>query len=117
VPERTKGGIFIIGAAAGSGAATTRLLAGQGYPVHAGVHKDTGALRLELAAWDIPVCAVEPVAQAVLAAVPARKPRRRYTAGRGVRAFGILAHLPVSVRERLVASAFGLRGSVAGGQA
>ena len=56
-------------------------------------------------------------AQAVLAAVSARKPRRRYAAGRGVRAFGVLAHLPVSVGERLVASAFGLRGSVAGGQA
>jgi NAD(P)-dependent dehydrogenase (short-subunit alcohol dehydrogenase family) len=287
VPVSTKGGIFITGAAAGIGAAATRLLAQEGYQVYAGVHKDTGALdglpgvqsitidvtdpgsvamaadqvaaltagrglhavinnagiivqgplelvrpddlsqqfrvntlgpahviqaflpllraghgrvinisaptaripvpfmapisaskaalaslsgalRLELAAWGIPVCEIvpggtdtqiwaragttaqaglaaadparvalyrdqlaavskalstqklgpaEPVARAVLAAVRARRPRRRYAAGTGVRAFGIMAHLPVSLRERLVAGAFGLRGRAAGGPA
>ena len=38
------GNVFVTGASAGIGAAVTRLLAGQGYTVYAGVHKDTGSL-------------------------------------------------------------------------
>lgn len=274
------GNVFVTGASAGIGAAVTRLLAGQGYTVYAGVHKDTGsldsvpgvrqigidvadpdsvaaaarqvasqtgdagllavvnsaglivqgplelvrpedlryqfdvntfgpayvvaaflpllragrgrvinisaqtarvpvpflaplvgskaalssmsdALRLELAAWAIPVCViepgatqteifakaaaaaqssltradqglaglyqdqlaafgkagsrqklgpVEPIAQTVLTAVRARKPKRRYSVGTGVRLGGVLAHLPVGVRERLITAFFGLGG-------
>jgi hypothetical protein len=56
---------------------------------------------------------VEPVANAVVAAVEARRPKRRYSAGNGVRLFATLAHLPTGLRERLVASAFGLGGVAA----
>ena len=274
------GNVFVTGASAGIGAAVTRLLAGQGYTVYAGVHKDTGsldsvpgvrqiaidvadpdsvaaaarqvagrtgdtglraiinsaglmvqgplelvrpedlryqfdvntfgpayvvaaflpllragrgrvinisaqtarvpapflaplvgskaalssmsdALRLELAAWRIPVCViepgatqteifakaaaaaqssltradpglaglyqdqlaafgkaasrqklgpVEPIARTVLTAVRARKPKRRYSVGMGVRLGGMLAHLPAGVRERLIIAFFGLGG-------
>jgi len=41
-------------------------------------------------------------------AVQARKPKRHYTAGSGVAILGMLAHLPVGLRERLVKSVFGL---------
>jgi NAD(P)-dependent dehydrogenase (short-subunit alcohol dehydrogenase family) len=51
---------------------------------------------------------VAPVADAVVTAVEARRPKRRYSSGNGVRLFGALAHVPVALRERLVASAFGL---------
>jgi NAD(P)-dependent dehydrogenase (short-subunit alcohol dehydrogenase family) len=51
---------------------------------------------------------VEPVARAVLTAVRARRPRRRYTAGTDARVFGILAHLPASQRDRLISAVFGL---------
>lgn len=50
----------------------------------------------------------EPVAKAIVAAVQARKPKRRYTAGSGVAIFGVLAHVPVGLRERLIKSVFGL---------
>jgi NAD(P)-dependent dehydrogenase (short-subunit alcohol dehydrogenase family) len=48
------------------------------------------------------------VAKTIVAAVEARKPRRRYTAGPGVAVFGVLAHLPASLRERLIKTVFGL---------
>jgi NAD(P)-dependent dehydrogenase (short-subunit alcohol dehydrogenase family) len=51
---------------------------------------------------------VEPVANAVVAAVEARRPKRRYSAGNGIRLFATLSHLPTGLRERLVTSAFGL---------
>lgn len=117
------------------------------------------SLRLELAAWDIPVVVIEPggtdtaifgkaeaatqnalaaadpakvaaysdqlaavakagakqklgptepVAKAIVAAVQARKPNRHYTAGSGVAIFGVLAHLPAGLRERLIKSVFRL---------
>ena len=50
----------------------------------------------------------EPVAQAIVAAVEVRRPKRRYAAGSGVAVFGVLAHLPVSLRERLIKTVFGL---------
>jgi NAD(P)-dependent dehydrogenase (short-subunit alcohol dehydrogenase family) len=117
------------------------------------------ALRLELAAWRIPVCViepgatqtaifakadaaaqssmartdpglaglyrdqlaafgkaaakqklgpVEPIAQTILTAIQARKPKRRYSVGTGVRLAGLLAHLPGGLRERLISTFFGL---------
>ncbi len=51
---------------------------------------------------------VEPVADAVVTAIEARRPKRRYSSGNGVRLFGTLSHAPIGLRERLVASAFGL---------
>lgn len=51
----------------------------------------------------------DPVAKAIAGAVQARKPRRHYTAGSGVAIFGVLAHVPAGLRERLVKSVFGLR--------
>lgn len=44
MPANTSGNVFITGAAAGIGAATTRQLARAGYAVYAGVHKDIGGL-------------------------------------------------------------------------
>jgi NAD(P)-dependent dehydrogenase (short-subunit alcohol dehydrogenase family) len=120
------------------------------------------ALRLELAAWRIPVCLiepgatgtqifakadaaaraslatadpglaglyrdqlaafgkaasrqklgpVEPIAQTIAVAVRARSPKRRYSVGTGARMGGMLAHLPIGLRERLIITLFGL-GSV-----
>jgi NAD(P)-dependent dehydrogenase (short-subunit alcohol dehydrogenase family) len=119
------------------------------------------ALRLELAAWHIPVCLiepgatqteifakaaaaaqsslaqtdpglaglyrdqlaafgkaaarqklgpVEPIAQTVLTAVQAHRPKRRYSVGTGVRLGGMIAHLPAGLRERLILMFFGLGG-------
>lgn len=51
---------------------------------------------------------IEPVADALVTAIEARRPRRRYAAGNGVRLFAALSHVPTGLRERLVASAFGL---------
>lgn len=48
------------------------------------------------------------VAKAIVGAVDARKPRRRYMAGSGVAIFGVLAHLPTSLREQLIKTVFGL---------
>ncbi|MEV4753829.1 SDR family NAD(P)-dependent oxidoreductase [Micromonospora sp. NPDC049559] len=53
---------------------------------------------------------VDLVAKAVVAAVEAANPRRHYAAGSGVRLFGVLSRLPAGLRERLVATAFGLQG-------
>jgi NAD(P)-dependent dehydrogenase (short-subunit alcohol dehydrogenase family) len=48
------------------------------------------------------------VARAIVAAVEARRPRRRYAAGSGAALFGVLAHLPAGTRERLIKTVFGL---------
>jgi len=48
------------------------------------------------------------VARTIVAAVEARKPKRRYMAGSGAAVFGVLAHLPAGVRERLIKTVFGL---------
>ncbi|MGH3405385.1 MAG: SDR family NAD(P)-dependent oxidoreductase [Streptosporangiaceae bacterium] len=48
------------------------------------------------------------VAKAIVAAVEARKPKRRYAAGSGVVIFEVLAHVPASLRERLIKTVFGL---------
>ena len=41
----------------------------------------------------------EAVAKTIVAAVEARKPKRRYAAGSGTAVFGVLAHVPASLRE------------------
>lgn len=48
------------------------------------------------------------VAKTIVDAVTARKPKRRYMAGSGVAIFGVLAHLPTGLRERLIKTVFGL---------
>jgi NAD(P)-dependent dehydrogenase (short-subunit alcohol dehydrogenase family) len=45
----------------------------------------------------------------IVEAVEARKPKRRYLAGRDARSAGLLAHLPMRTRDRLLASYLGLR--------
>lgn len=50
----------------------------------------------------------DPVAKAVVSAVGAGKPKRRYSAGTGTAVFGVLAHAPTGLRERLIKSVFGL---------
>ncbi|WP_431926316.1 SDR family NAD(P)-dependent oxidoreductase [Nonomuraea jabiensis] len=52
---------------------------------------------------------VEPVANAVVAAVEARNPKRRYVVG-DARLASILTRLPVRLRERMVMSVLGLTG-------
>jgi NAD(P)-dependent dehydrogenase (short-subunit alcohol dehydrogenase family) len=51
---------------------------------------------------------VDAVAKTIAQAVTARKPKRRYMAGSGVAIFGVLAHLPTGLRERLIKTVFGL---------
>jgi NAD(P)-dependent dehydrogenase (short-subunit alcohol dehydrogenase family) len=51
---------------------------------------------------------IDAVADAIVRAVEARRPKRRYTAGSGTRLFGVLSHLPVGMRDRLVSGAFGV---------
>jgi NAD(P)-dependent dehydrogenase (short-subunit alcohol dehydrogenase family) len=48
------------------------------------------------------------VAKTIVAAVNAGKPKRRYAAGSGTAIFGVLAHVPASLRERLIKTVFGL---------
>jgi len=48
------------------------------------------------------------VAKTIVAAVEAGKPKRRYAAGSGTAIFGVLAHVPASLRERLIKTVFGL---------
>jgi NAD(P)-dependent dehydrogenase (short-subunit alcohol dehydrogenase family) len=48
------------------------------------------------------------VAKTIVAAVEAGKPKRRYAAGSGTAIFGVLAHAPASLRERLIKTVFGL---------
>jgi len=56
---------------------------------------------------------VQPVADAIVAAVTDRRPKRRYLVG-DARAIRMLLKLPTGLRERLVLSTLGLRGVVAG---
>jgi len=51
---------------------------------------------------------VEPVARAVLTAVRAGSPKRRYPAGSGVRPAEFLGRLPAGLRERLITRVLGL---------
>jgi NAD(P)-dependent dehydrogenase (short-subunit alcohol dehydrogenase family) len=51
---------------------------------------------------------VDPVARVVVKAATARRPKRRYTAGRDARLAGTLSHMPGGFRDRLVAIAIGI---------
>lgn len=51
---------------------------------------------------------VETIAKAIVAAVDAPRPKRRYSVGTGTGLLAVVAHLPVGLQERLVAAAFGL---------
>ncbi len=51
---------------------------------------------------------VAPVARAIVHAVDARRPRRRYSVGPGARALLLLSQLPPALRERMVARTLGL---------
>jgi NAD(P)-dependent dehydrogenase (short-subunit alcohol dehydrogenase family) len=57
---------------------------------------------------------VDPVARSIVAAARAPRPKRHYAAGNGVRMYGVLAHLPASLRERLITAVFGLGQANAG---
>jgi NAD(P)-dependent dehydrogenase (short-subunit alcohol dehydrogenase family) len=48
------------------------------------------------------------VARTIVAAVEAGKPKRHYAAGSGTAIFAVLAHVPASLRERLIKTVFGL---------
>ncbi|MEV0801327.1 SDR family NAD(P)-dependent oxidoreductase [Kribbella sp. NPDC050281] len=127
----------------------------------AGLEALSNALRLELAAWNIPVVVVEPgstesaiftkagaaaqealertdgdrvalygahlaayekasarfkpgpaekVAEVIVRAVEARRPKRRYTVGDARTLAAILTRLPVGLRERALSNALGLKG-------
>jgi NAD(P)-dependent dehydrogenase (short-subunit alcohol dehydrogenase family) len=58
---------------------------------------------------------VQPVADAVVAAVTARDPKRRYSIGGMARSAPLLARLPSGLRDRLIAGLMGLNGIKAGG--
>ena len=49
------------------------------------------------------------VVDVIVEAVEARKPKLRYLAGRDARGAGLLAHVPMRTRDRLLASYLGLR--------
>ena len=51
---------------------------------------------------------VDAVAKTIVAAVEAGRPKRHYAAGSGTAIFGVLAHVPTSLRERLIKTVFGL---------
>jgi NAD(P)-dependent dehydrogenase (short-subunit alcohol dehydrogenase family) len=51
---------------------------------------------------------VERVAEAIVNAIEARRPKRRYTVGADARAAGLLLRLPAGMRDRVVASALGV---------
>lgn len=60
MPSAAQGNVFITGAAAGIGAATTRLLASAGFTVYAGVHKDTGSLDQVAGVQLVPIDVTDP---------------------------------------------------------
>jgi NAD(P)-dependent dehydrogenase (short-subunit alcohol dehydrogenase family) len=55
----------------------------------------------------------ESAAETILAAVQARTPKRRYTAGQDARMAGLLTALPAGLRERILRGFLGLRTSAA----
>lgn len=68
MPASSTGNVFITGAAAGIGAAATRLLAEAGYTVFAGVHKDTGSLDRLPGVRQVPLDVTDPDSVAAAAA-------------------------------------------------
>ncbi|REF01171.1 SDR family NAD(P)-dependent oxidoreductase [Thermomonospora umbrina] len=52
---------------------------------------------------------VDGVVRTLIKAIEARRPRRHYTCGRDARLLAVVSRLPAGPRDRIVASAFGLR--------
>ena len=84
-----------------------RAALGTADPARVALYSDQFAAVAKAAARQRPGPA-DAVAKTIVAAVEARKPKRRYAAGSGVAMFGVLAHLPAGVRDRLIKTAFGL---------
>jgi NAD(P)-dependent dehydrogenase (short-subunit alcohol dehydrogenase family) len=87
--------------------AATRAALGTADPARVALYSDQLAAVAKAAAKQ-KLGPVDAIAKAIVGAVAARKPKRHYTAGTGVALFGVLAHLPASLRERLIKTAFGL---------
>jgi NAD(P)-dependent dehydrogenase (short-subunit alcohol dehydrogenase family) len=87
--------------------AATRAALGAADPVRVALYGDQLAAVAKAAAKQ-KLGPADAVAKTIVAAVAARKPKRRYLAGSGVAIFGVLAHLPASLRERLIKTVFGL---------
>jgi NAD(P)-dependent dehydrogenase (short-subunit alcohol dehydrogenase family) len=73
VPADAKGNVFITGAAAGIGAAATRLLADDGYTVYAGVHSDAGSLDRMAGVRPVSIDVTDPASVAAAAEQVARQ--------------------------------------------
>ena len=56
-----------------------------------------------------PLSSPEVVARVITKAVMTRHPRRRYLAGRDARTARLLAHLPLTLRDRALTRFLGLR--------
>jgi len=84
-----------------------RAALGAADPATVALYRDQLAAAAKAAARQKPGPA-DIVAKTILAAVQARNPRRRYAAGSGTAIFGVLAHVPAGVRERLIKNVFGL---------
>jgi NAD(P)-dependent dehydrogenase (short-subunit alcohol dehydrogenase family) len=98
VPADARGNVFITGAAAGIGAAVTRLLADDGYTVYAGVHSDTGSLDRVAGVRPVPIDVTDPASVAAAAGQVARQ-----AGNSGLRALinnaGIILQGPVELME------------------
>lgn len=85
----------------------TRAALGAADPAKAALYSDQLAAVAKAAARQ-KLGPADAVAKTIVAAVEARGPKRRYAAGSGVAIFGVLAHVPASLRERLIKTVFGL---------
>jgi NAD(P)-dependent dehydrogenase (short-subunit alcohol dehydrogenase family) len=92
----SSGNVFITGAAAGIGAAATRLLANDGYIIYAGVHSNAGLLDRMAGVRPVPIDVTDPDSVAAAADQVARQ-----TGGTGLRALinnaGIIVQGPVEL--------------------
>ena len=87
--------------------AATQVALGAADPARVALYSDQLAAVAKAAARQ-KLGPVDTVAKTIVDAVAARKPKRRYMTGSGVAVFGVLAHLPTSLRERLIKTVFGL---------
>ncbi|BCJ28325.1 hypothetical protein Asera_24330 [Actinocatenispora sera] len=87
--------------------ATTETALGAADPARVALYRDQLAALAKAGAKQ-KLGPVDAVAKTIARVVTAPRPKRRYTAGSGVALFGVLAHLPAGLRERLITTAFGL---------
>jgi len=87
--------------------AATQVALGAADPARVALYSDQLAAVAKAAARQ-KLGPADAVAKTIVDAVTARKPKRRYMTGSGVAVFGVLAHLPTSLRERLIKTVFGL---------